>query len=179
MNTWQGLRFAESELSYRVAFCLLLLAWLGARSIDMRRHRVTHEDALETTTVTTVVATRASRGLPGGQPSPRWRPLVIPQPPAPCDAGQHTRTLHPVDDAERQPESNCSRRSRWRPWLELLKRSFDALGLVWMNRRNRSLPTRKICEPPRLASQRSPETPTCAYNPPAATSCRRRTHSGP
>ena len=49
----------------------------------------------------------------------RWRASVIPQPPARNDLNH---------DAEREPEPEPTaspRRSRWRPWVELLKPSFD------------------------------------------------------
>jgi len=44
-------------------------------------------------------------------PAARWRPLVIAQPRARGDAGQHTHPQHPADDAERHPGSlGCGRR---------------------------------------------------------------------
>jgi hypothetical protein len=59
-------------------------------------------------------------------PAAKWRPLVIPQPHARSDPGQPTHTQPPADDAERQPKkTDTPRRSRWRPWAELLKRSFE------------------------------------------------------
>jgi hypothetical protein len=59
-------------------------------------------------------------------PAAQWRPLVIPELPARGGDGQHTHTEQPADGPERHPEPTDSpRRSRWRPWAELLKRSFD------------------------------------------------------
>lgn len=52
-------------------------------------------------------------------PAAALRSQVIPQPPTRTDAGHET-------DCEPVPEPTASpRRSRWRPWAELLKRSFD------------------------------------------------------
>ena len=50
-------------------------------------------------------------------PAARWRPLVIP--PVPADAN--------ADDSADVTEErkHATRRSGWRPWAELLKRSFD------------------------------------------------------
>jgi hypothetical protein len=59
-------------------------------------------------------------------PAAKWRPLVIPEPPARNDAGQPTGTQHPVDDEREHELTHSPRRSRWRPWDELLKRSFDS-----------------------------------------------------
>jgi Putative transposase len=58
-------------------------------------------------------------------PAATWRPLVIPQPPTRSDTAQHTTIQHPVDDEREHQKSDRPRRSRWRPWAELLKRSFD------------------------------------------------------
>ena len=60
-------------------------------------------------------------------PAAKWRPLVIPPPPARRDAGPpHTGTQQqPVDDEREHDVTHSPRRSRWQPWDELLKRSFD------------------------------------------------------
>jgi hypothetical protein len=49
---------------------------------------------------------------------------VIPEPSVRTDSGQQTGTEHPADEAE-PASSDGRRRSRWRPWVELLKRSFE------------------------------------------------------
>jgi hypothetical protein len=54
-----------------------------------------------------------------------WRPHVIPEARAPSDGGPRTRTGHPSDGEPEFEPTDGSRRSRWRPWAELLKRSFD------------------------------------------------------
>lgn len=57
-------------------------------------------------------------------PAATWRPLVIPAPPP--TASDPANAAPPTDHPELEPLStHRTRRSRWRPWLELLKRSFD------------------------------------------------------
>jgi hypothetical protein len=53
-------------------------------------------------------------------PAAHWRPLVIPPLPA-ADSDGHSD--EPLGDAK--PTARPPRRSGWRPWAELLKRSFD------------------------------------------------------
>ena len=51
-------------------------------------------------------------------PAARWRPLVIP----PLSAGDSDDD---DDDGVTEKRKRAKRRSGWRPWAELLKRSFD------------------------------------------------------
>ena len=53
-------------------------------------------------------------------PAARWRPLVIPPLPAFADAAVAAN-----DDNASGDGKPSARRSGWRPWAELLKRSFD------------------------------------------------------
>ena len=55
-------------------------------------------------------------------PAAHWRALVIPSLPA-AAAGKDADSDADSDDAK--PPARPARRSGWRPWAELLKRSFD------------------------------------------------------
>ena len=57
-------------------------------------------------------------------PAARWRPLVVP-PPRPAEAEAEPEADGDGSREQAAGHERPRRRSGWRPWLELLKRSFD------------------------------------------------------
>jgi hypothetical protein len=53
----------------------------------------------------------------------KWRPLVVPKP-VPTSTTTHSTTTHSTTTHEPSPPPASERASRYRPWAELLRRTF-------------------------------------------------------